>query len=257
MSERVVIARRYRGFDRVAQGGYSSGLLAAHLGGPARVSLKAPVPMDEPLRVEPVEDGFALRGEAGVLAEARPAGLELEPPQRVSPTRAAEASEGFPGLRRHPFPGCFCCGPDREAGDGLRIFPGPLGCGDLLAAGWLPDPAFAGADGTVRTEVVWAAFDCPQLWALMLSSPADSTDHVVTAAMETELRGAVVAGEPYAIVVWPLGGEGRRLFAGAALLDAGGEVLGVSRQTAVLAPVGVPLGRGWMSGAGGGVAKPS
>ena len=32
----------------------------------------------------------------------------------------------YPGLRSHPFPTCFACGPDRAEGDGLRIFPGPV-----------------------------------------------------------------------------------------------------------------------------------
>jgi hypothetical protein len=248
MPSPLVIDQRYRGFDRVVQGGYSSGLLAARLGSAASIKLRAPVPMGVELTVEPGEDGVALRGESGVLAEATalPGGLDLEPPRPVSVVDAERVSADYPGHRGHPYPGCFCCGPAREPGDGLRIFPGSIDGGDLLAAPWTPDPGFAVADGLVRPEIVWAAFDCPQLWALMLSAPADSTDHVVTAALETEIRAPVRAGERHTIVSWPLGVEGRRFQAAAALLDEAEETLAVSRQTAVLAPAGVPLGLAWM-----------
>jgi hypothetical protein len=76
----------------------------------------------------------------------------------------------------------------------------------------------------------------------MHSAPADSTERVVTAALETELRGPVKAGENYAIIAWSIGGEGRRLLADAALLSETGEPLAASRQTAVITEAGVPLG---------------
>jgi hypothetical protein len=43
-------------------------------------------------------------------------------------------------------------------------------------------------------------------------------------------------------VASPSGGEGRRLFADAALLAETGEPVAVSRQTAVITDAGVPLG---------------
>ena len=244
MPDSVVFDQRFRGFDKVAQGGYTSGLLARRLPGSARVKLRGPVPMGEPLLVE--EDGgrIELRSESGVLAEAEPAELDLEVPERVSPEQAAAVASGYPGHIAHPYPECFCCGPAREPGDGLRIFPAPLGESDLLAAVWDPGEEL-GEDGLLPPEIVWAAFDCPQLWALMVSSPPDSTDHVVTASLETEIRRPVPAAGHYVIVSWPLGVEGRRHHAGAALFDAEGAILAVSRQTAVTAPAGVPLGRFW------------
>lgn len=245
MPDTVVIDRRFRGFDKVAQGGYSSGLLARRLRGPARVKLRGAVPMGEPLLVEADGGQVQLRAESGVLAEAEPAEIALEVPERVSPERAAAVASAFPGHRGHPYPECFCCGPGREPGDGLRVFPAPLEGSDLLAALWDPREDL-GEDGVLPPEIVWAAFDCPQLWALMVSSPADSTDHVVTASLETEIRRPVPAAEHYVIVSWPLGVEGRRHHAGAALLDAEGTTLAVSRQTAVTAPAGVPLGRSWL-----------
>lgn len=245
MPDTVVIDRRFRGFDKVAQGGYSSGLLARRLPGPARVKLRGAVPMEEPLLVEADGEQVQLRAESGVLAEAEPAELSIEVPERVSLERAAAVASTFPGHRAHPYPECFCCGPARDPGDGLRIFPAPLEESDLLAALWDPGEDL-GEDGLLPPEIVWAAFDCPQLWALMLSSPPDSTDHVVTASLETEIHRPVAAAGRYVVVSWPIGVEGRRHYAGAALLDAEGTILAVSRQTAVTAPAGVPLGRSWL-----------
>lgn len=242
MSERVVIDRRYRGFEGVAQGGYSSGLLAGHLDGAARVSLRGPVPMGRPLEIEDGDGTAVLREGGDVLAEARPAALEIDPPTPVSAEEAEAASSTYPGHQHHPFPGCFCCGPERESGDGLRIFPGLLQSREGVAAPWIPGPEHADECGVVRPEVVWAAFDCPQLWSLMLSAPADSTDHVVTGALETELASPVRAGERHTILAWPGGNEGRRLFAEAALFTSEGQSIAVSRQTAVLTDAGVPLG---------------
>jgi len=238
----IVIDRRYRGFERVAQGGYTSGLLAGFLGGSARVSLRAPVPMGEPLRVRESPTAVALCGETDVLAEATGTELELDLPLRPSIAEVRAASRAYPGRERHPFPECFCCGPEREVGDGLRIFPGRIPGHDAVAAPWRPTADLADGRGFVRPEIVWASLDCPQLWALMHSAPADSKDRVVTAAMETELRAPVNAEESHTIIAWPSGGQGRRLLADAALVSENGEPLAISRQTAVITEVGVPLG---------------
>jgi hypothetical protein len=238
----IVIDRRYRGFERVAQGGYTSGVLAGFLEGTARVSLRGAVPMGHPLWVRESAAGVALCDGAEVLAEATRTELDFDLPLRPSIPEVEAASRAFPGHEHHPFPQCFCCGPARDAGDGLRIFPGRVPGHDAVAATWRPGADVADGRGFVRPEVVWASLDCPQLWALMHSAPADSSDRVVTAAMEAHLRAPVKANRTYAIVAWPFGGEGRRLFADAALLSEGGEALAVSRQTAVLTEVGVPLG---------------
>jgi hypothetical protein len=102
--------------------------------------------------------------------------------------------------------------------------------------------ADANEQGEVRSEIVWAAFDCPQLWSLILSARRDSTDRAVTGGLEAQLLGPVIAGERYVVVAWPSGRDGRRLFAGAALFSGDGEALGIARQTAVLTGSGIPLG---------------
>lgn len=248
MRTNIVIDTRYRGFERVAQGGYTSGLLAGFVDGSARVSLRRAVPMGHPLRIESEGERAVLRDGEDVLAEAIPTTLAIDVPTRVSVAESEAASRTYPGHDHHPFPGCFCCGPDRDPGDGLRIFPGRLGGHDAVAAPWMPEPSVADERGVVRPEIIWAAFDCPQLWSLMLSAPPDSPDRVVTGALETRVARPIRAGESCAIVAWPAGGKGRKLFADAALLSDGGEVLAVSRQTAVITDSGVPLGLSAASG---------
>lgn len=239
---KIEIDYRYRGFQDIAQGGYTSGLLAGFIDEPARISLRAPVPMGRPLRVGRDEEVVALYEDSSVLAKASASRLDdVQVPRSVSLAEAEEASHGFPGHHHHPFPECFCCGPDRKQGDGLRIFPGRLSEGQMIAAPWMPDESVAGREGIVRPEIVWSALDCPQLFALVHSAAPNTEDRAVTAAMETELRAPVKAGERYVVVAWPSGGDGRRLFADAAILAESGEVLALSRQTAAITDVGVPL----------------
>ena len=238
-----MISERFRGLERVALGGYVCGLLAGLVEGGAEVRLRRPVPMERPLEIEGGGDGVVwLRDGDDVLAEAAPAALELDLPEPLAEGAAEAASSTYPGHRGHLFPGCFCCGPDRARGDGLRIFPGRVPGRDAVAAPWIPDLAHANEQGVVRPEIVWAAFDCPQLWSLILSARPDSADRVVTGGLEARLLGPVLAAERYVVVAWPAGREGRRVFAQAALFSSDGEALGIARQTAVLTGSGIPLG---------------
>ena len=50
--------------------------------------------------------------------------------------------------------------PKREPGDGLRIFPGPLG-NKGVAATWTPDASLCDTSGKVKPEFLWSALDCP------------------------------------------------------------------------------------------------
>jgi hypothetical protein len=60
-----------------------------------------------------------------------------------------------------------------------------------------------------------------------------------------------VAGEPHVVMGWPIGRDGRRWLAGAAILAPDGSLCAAGRQTAaVVAGWGIPLGRE----AAGGVA---
>ena len=91
--------------------------------------------------------------------------------EQVPPAEARAAMATYPGLRTHPFPGCFVCGPDRAEGDGLRIFPGPVTPASdgavRVGAVWTPHPSTSEdfhtyVDDVPRASlpVTWAALDC-------------------------------------------------------------------------------------------------
>jgi len=227
----------------IAHGGYTSGLMAGALGGDsAKVRLMRPVRPGRHLELRSAAGELVeLRDGDDLLAEARPARLDLHVPAPVSLAEAQAAAARFPGLHHHLFGECFVCGPERSAGDGLRIFPGPVAGRRLVAAPWVPS---ADDTGQVPAELVWAAMDCPQLWALMVHAPASTPDSVVTAAMATRIERPLVAGEPHVVTAWPIAREGRKWLAGAAIFGPGGELSVIGRQTAsIVDGWGVPLGR--------------
>lgn len=234
---------RFSGLPGLAQGGYVGGLLSAALGeAGAEVKLRRPVPTSSPLTLGPAGAArMQLRDGETLLAEATAAALTLDVPPAADHEEARAASERFPGFSVHPYPGCFACGTEREHGDGLRVFPGSVEGRELVAAPWTPPHEPGSAAGSTPPELVWAMFDCLELWALILHAPGAPGERVVTSALTTVVSGPVVPGEPHVAIAWPLGREGDRLFVGAALIDAEGRTRAVGRQTAVTAKWGVPL----------------
>jgi hypothetical protein len=245
MSERVIIDERYAGFPDVAHGGYVSGVLAGSFGDGAEVVLRKPPPIGRPLEIAPDgPDRAVLRDGESVVAEASRAESGVEVPRVVTFDEAEAASRAYPGHSAHPFPSCFCCGPEREPGDGLRIFPGRLPGSEFVAAPFVADAALADETGVLASELTWAAMDCPQLWALMLAAPPDSPERVVTSGLAATLHGTLHADQRYIVIAWPAGREGNRLYADAAVLTENGDRVAVGRQAAaVVGPDwGVPLG---------------
>jgi hypothetical protein len=232
MPHSLAIQPRFRGPPESGNGGYSCGLLAAHVPGPAEVTLRRPPPIGRSLAVEVSGDGVAtLRDGDEVVAEARPASaLEVEVPAPVSVEDARTASAAYPGASEHPFPSCFGCGTEREPGDGLRIFPGPIAGRDgLFAAPWTPDPSVAGELGHVRDEVVWAALDCSSGWCFVGHPELSPDAEALLGRMQAAIEGAVLAGEPHVVMAWPLAVEGRKRASAAAIVDEGGRVLARAR----------------------------
>jgi hypothetical protein len=127
---------------------------------------------------------------------------------------AERAAESYAGLRDHPFPTCFGCGPEHP--DGLRVFPGPAGDDGLLAAPWTPSAGLATGD-LVDSLYVWAALDCPSGFACIPPGSAS-----VLATMTAELEAPLHLGETYVVTAWPISHDGRKHRAGAAIHDAAG-----------------------------------
>ncbi len=104
-----------------------------------------------------------------LIAQAQAAEVTGDVP-RATVEQAQEAQSRYTGFVRHPFPRCFTCGPERAPGDGLPIFPGPVGDDGVVATVWEPDPAFADAAGAVDPVTLWAALDCPSGIAVIAKS---------------------------------------------------------------------------------------
>jgi hypothetical protein len=220
----VVIEPRFHGPPESGQGGYTCGLLAREIAGAAEVSLRLPPPLERPLTLDRDGEGaLLLRDGDAIVAEARPATLELEVPPAVGLAEAQGAVARFEGFTRHAFPTCFACGPGRAEGDGLRLFPGEVEGREVIACPWTPDPALAGENGDVLAEFVWAALDCPTAFACDMSSP------IVLARLTGRIDRGIRAGEPHVITAWHLGRDGRKHHGACAIATADGEVLALSR----------------------------
>jgi hypothetical protein len=156
----------------------------------------------------------------------------------VARDAAESASASYLGFTHHFFATCFCCGPARDVGDGLRIFPGVVN-GTLLAAPWRP--ADHVREATVPTEIVWAALDCPGIWAHIFASTGSTGEKAVTGSMTVLQVGPIPAGETAVVVAWPIGRDGRKVHVGSAVASERGDVIAVARQTLIVTASGVPL----------------
>lgn len=193
----MIIDQRFRGPDTSGNGGYSCGLFAQLVAGDAEVTLRAPPPLDTPLRV----DGLCVYDGETLVAEVRPATVELELPEPVPYDEAVRLQR--PSDPDHPFPHCFVCGP---RGEGLRLRPGPVGDGRVAAA-WRPEE--------VRREFVWAALDCPGAFAV---DPDLSRGVTVLGRLAAHVEEVPAPGEELVVIGWRLpGGDERRSYAGTSL----------------------------------------
>jgi hypothetical protein len=231
--EHFEIVERFCGPPRSGNGGYTCGLVGARLPGPVSVRLKAPPPLQTPLRLESGVADARLHDGATLIAEARCATLDLAVPPCPSAAEARQASRSYAGFQGHAFPGCFVCGPDREPRDGLRIFPGSAGPGGLLAAPWTPDPSLTDAAGRVRPEFLWSALDCPGGFAVL---PPVGGVAVVLGELCAAIDGEVMVGEECVVTAWPLGVDGRKHFAGSAVYGAGGRLVARARAVWIAVP---------------------
>jgi len=228
VSESFVIHRRFRGPEESGNGGYTAGLVARFVGDDAEVTLRRPPPLERPLTVTRRGPQVLVHDETDLVAEGIPGRLDLALPDPPTWDEAVEASCAYAGFERHFFPGCFVCGPEREPGDGLRIFPGWLPGRDMVAAPGRADASLPAESGFLTTEIAWSFLDCPGAWAM----ERDQEDRpVVLGRMAARLVKPIPVGADCLAVGWPLGREGRKLFSGTALFDPGGALYGFGKQT--------------------------
>ena len=216
----IVFSRRFRGPLDSANGGYACGRLATFVDADVvEVTLRLPPPLEHPLEVRHADGRVQLLQGDALVAEGRVGKLELAPPAPVSVAEAEEASARHVPAAAPLFAECFSCGA-RTEGDGLRIYAGAVrGREPVHAAPWKVDEA--------SPEIVWAAIDCSGAYAV----GAAGRGEVVLGRMTARVLRAPESGATGVVVAWPLGEEGRKLYAGTALFAGDGELLALARQT--------------------------
>ena len=223
MSE-LSIAGRFHGPPDSGNGGYTCGLTAASLpdADAVEVTLRQPPPLERLLQLD---DGTLTDGDA-VVASARPVEVDIELPPAVGFDEAERLAAEFDVeayRKRHFYPTCFGCGPDRDPGDGLRIFPGEAG-GDLVAWPWVPDASM------LDVPYLWTALDCPSGHAWIRKSPDEP---VVLGRLAARVRRLPQAGEPLVVAGWPIARDGRKLTSGT-VIWSGDEVVAEAFSTWIL-----------------------
>jgi hypothetical protein len=239
--ERVRLGRRFQGFTDGALGGYAAGLVGRRIDGPAEVNLRGLPPIERELELSEDHGSLELRDGETLVLEAHRARFDLEIPPPPD-LRQAEAAAGhlIHDEGTHLYPSCFTCGPDRAEGDGLRLFMGRVpGRDRILASAWNPHRGLAGEGEALPEELLWAALDCPTIWAAWSTErpalfPADS--FTVLARQRLEPLAPVPVGETAIVFAWPIERDRRKHRCGAAIQDVRGNLLGRCESLLVEVP---------------------
>lgn len=219
----VVIDKRFCGPKNSGNGGYSAGLFAQVIDGPAAVTLMSPPPLDTPiaLRSGDKETFKAVVGDQ-VIARIEPAIVAIDPPPLPHGDAVAAAHDAFlaDANGEHQIPFCFVCGNRRAAGDGLRLFTGPAPDSPVNADFWTPGADLAADDGLIRPEFLWAALDCPSAFALRLWPRL-----TLLGRHAVEIRRRPKSGERLIAAAWHERSDGRKHYASAVLLDEDRDII--------------------------------
>jgi hypothetical protein len=229
---KIVIAQQFCGPPTSGNGGYVCGVLAKDIEGPATSALRARVPLDVNLDLRKEDGVMQLTDAEGLLiGQGKPADPALlpKPPEPPSMREAKLARARYLGHEQRIHPACFTCAPERSEGDGLRVFPGQIEGAPAghVACVWIPDMAFADAQGLVTSEVIWAALDCPGFFAWVVK---EGRHGALLGTMTSEVLRRPHAGHEYIVMAWPLEREGRKETAGVALFAMNGELLARAHQ---------------------------
>jgi hypothetical protein len=233
---KITIAQQFCGPPNSGNGGYVCGVLAKDFAGPATAVLRARVPLDTRMDLR-LEEGVMLMTDAdgALIGKGEPADRSLlpEPPEPPTLKRARAAGERYIGLSQKVHPTCFSCGPERHEGDGLRVFPGQIEGAPVghVACAWQPHPSFADPQGLAPFEVVWAALDCPGVFAWIVK---EGRHGALLGTMTGEVLRRPRCGEDYIVMAWPLEREGRKETAGVALFAMDGELLARAHQVWIM-----------------------
>lgn len=225
-SDEVHIAHRFRGPPNSGNGGYTVGIVAEWIEGPAEVTLLAPPPLDVPLHRRRDDAEVMLFDATTNYARGRPLDdpFDFELPNPPSAEELEAAAMSFPGPSGHPIPGCFVCGTDRNPGDGLCIYAGESPHRDVAVAEWTPGEDLADEHGYVDERYIWAALDCPSYFGLCEPRPL-----ALLARLAGRIDHRVTPGERLTISAWELSRQGRKHHSATVIHDQTGGVVAVAR----------------------------
>jgi hypothetical protein len=228
VTDTLSIPAFFNGPPESGNGGYTCGRVAELVDAEVSVvSLRSPPPLDTALEVVREGDRVSVVHGDTLVAEGAPSDLLVDMPDPVpaSEVDAAQEAGREQWAKGHPFPTCVVCGPARP--DGFGIVPAALpGRNGLFGATWTPGEASDDGQGLVRTELVWAALDCPT------SAPVANFGDgpaMVLASLTARLGCPLRVGEPHSILSWALGEDGRKHWSAAALYDSNGILTCASR----------------------------
>lgn len=228
----ISIGRQFCGPPDSGNGGFVCGVIARDIPGAATAVLSARIPLDAALTIA-VEDGVTrLTDAAGTpIGRGQPADRAQlpEPPDAPSLNAARRAGAHYVGMGERVHPICFTCGPERDEGDGLRVFVGQIDGAPAghVAGAWTPHASFADAQGLAPAEVVWAALDCPGFFAWMAK---EGRHGALLGTMTAEIVRRPRCGEETIVMAWPLERMGRKETAGVALFSVSGELMARGHQ---------------------------
>lgn len=195
------------------------------------VRLRIPPPLDVEMEIRKTDDEIALFHNDELVASAKAATVDIEIPQAPDFEGAQAASRRYRGFEDHFYPGCFVCGPEREHGDGLRVFAGAVasatGPEGMVAATWVPDESLLDASGKVATEYIWSVLDCPGAYAF----PEPVSGTILLGELAVSINGPVAVGEKCVVTGWEIKHEGRKHFTGTALFGESGDCRAVAHAT--------------------------
>lgn len=253
VGDTIRIDHRYRGPATSGNGGVGAGLAAAHLGGPARVRIRRPLPLDTNLRVRVVGAGIEVEGPDGeVVMQAVPAEVPDGPPLYGAALAALVdevlARGPVPVPADHPAAACYVCGPRP---DGLRVLVRQVPGTEIWATAWTPDASTSRDGARVDHPIVWGVLDCPAAIAVLrgpVQGPAPFFPALTT--LTGFVDHSVEVGEAVAVLGWnlPVTGSappGRpRDHAGTAVVRRDGEVLARGDAWSARLPSDFGSGRG-------------